>query len=1075
MIEIKLLSNRRFIYANRNQNIVITAENNATEIMVEFPDDYIKHSKRVDFVNSQGKTWTEALFVPEYKQYAADFNQLIFTFTLPNEVTTPGELKMQFIAYKPDESLTVVPFEVVPIYVDEAMACFKKNSKSNPDLLIMSYNQSTEALFLAQQSKGISKAAEEKIGQTVKESEDAKTEAAKAIKAAAEAKKIAGDTKGKLSEASDSAAEAKLNSERAVKTAEEARANIAEIQNSAEQAKNSAAKAVVSAQAAEEKATALIGASEQANAKADSALITATQAKQSAEAADRKADNVLTASEQAKAAAQSAESKAARAKSTADAVTLKIDAAKSQADYAKNRSEYATERADEAVSIANDATALATQAKNKANQAEQSAQLVHNLVSTAISDAENAMAVAKGIDAKANDAIGKAQSANETSAKAESKADTAIAEAREAKSFVAGINDISQSVEETAKAAVIKAEEAVGKAAKAETKAAESEVKAAQAIQMAEAAAQTAVEVIDIAAEAAAKSAIAASKSVEAERYAEQVYEAAVSADGAAKEAKSSAEEAAAKANEIESGFAVFKREIEVSLEKGSETGTGYFTPTEKDKLAGIEQGAQKNVQPDWNEKNENVAGYIRNKPEYTAENIGAATKEQGEKADNAEPAFEKNTAFNKYFGKEEGTVCEGNDERLSDPREPKAHTHDASEITGLNLNENQEPINIPAWAQQPNKPTYTADEVGAATAAQGTKADNAVPNTRKINGKALSGDITLTAAELGINIVAEPGESTKDLMTQKAVSNLGHYKATGRVYTQSIPAYNKGVYGNFYAHSNSGQKIMIKEKTDKLPLNALYFDLQVNFCDVDLYINGVKTRAFEYYVQVPYDGYYFDYQWRKVDEIYDYYTYGERISINQEDEVYAIITKGHDWFGIIAYDDDWQYEDDWDEEPHFYYSISIAVDSVAYGTVLHESTAYLPKEVELFDVKLKIGSTYYTIIENCLAVSNSNNTANYYGTGTMSIYYGTGILSYPYYIRLYAWLPGKDAAVEVIINLNNSVFTTTTAIRFEYKTTKPKIMRTSATTTAAAATTEHASGSTVTQKAHGLLYNPVR
>jgi hypothetical protein len=37
-----------------------------------------------------------------------------------------------------------------------------------------------------------------------------------------------------------------------------------------------------------------------------------------------------------------------------------------------------------------------------------------------------------------------------------------------------------------------------------------------------------------------------------------------------------------------------------------------------------------------------------------------------------------------------------------------------------------------------------------AATAEQGTKADNAVPNTRKINNKALSEDITLTPSDIG-------------------------------------------------------------------------------------------------------------------------------------------------------------------------------------------------------------------------------------------------------------------------------------------------------------------------------------
>ena len=40
------------------------------------------------------------------------------------------------------------------------------------------------------------------------------------------------------------------------------------------------------------------------------------------------------------------------------------------------------------------------------------------------------------------------------------------------------------------------------------------------------------------------------------------------------------------------------------------------------------------------------------------------------------EPAFSKNTAFNKNFGTAAGTVTEGNDSRLSDARTPLSHTH---------------------------------------------------------------------------------------------------------------------------------------------------------------------------------------------------------------------------------------------------------------------------------------------------------------------------------------------------------------------------------------------------------------
>jgi hypothetical protein len=57
-----------------------------------------------------------------------------------------------------------------------------------------------------------------------------------------------------------------------------------------------------------------------------------------------------------------------------------------------------------------------------------------------------------------------------------------------------------------------------------------------------------------------------------------------------------------------------------------------------------------------------------------------------------AEPAFTKNTAFNKNFGTTAGTVCQGNDSRLSNARP-------ASDVS--------------AWAKKPNKPTYTPTEVG--------------------------------------------------------------------------------------------------------------------------------------------------------------------------------------------------------------------------------------------------------------------------------------------------------------------------------------------------------------------------
>lgn len=48
------------------------------------------------------------------------------------------------------------------------------------------------------------------------------------------------------------------------------------------------------------------------------------------------------------------------------------------------------------------------------------------------------------------------------------------------------------------------------------------------------------------------------------------------------------------------------------------------------------------------------------------------------------EPKFNKNNAFNKDFGIDADTVCDGNDRRLSDKREPLDHTHLISQINGL-------------------------------------------------------------------------------------------------------------------------------------------------------------------------------------------------------------------------------------------------------------------------------------------------------------------------------------------------------------------------------------------------------
>ena len=48
------------------------------------------------------------------------------------------------------------------------------------------------------------------------------------------------------------------------------------------------------------------------------------------------------------------------------------------------------------------------------------------------------------------------------------------------------------------------------------------------------------------------------------------------------------------------------------------------------------------------------------------------------------EPVIIKNTAFNKDFGNTAGSVCEGNDTRLSDARTPLSHSHSLNDISDL-------------------------------------------------------------------------------------------------------------------------------------------------------------------------------------------------------------------------------------------------------------------------------------------------------------------------------------------------------------------------------------------------------
>ena len=82
------------------------------------------------------------------------------------------------------------------------------------------------------------------------------------------------------------------------------------------------------------------------------------------------------------------------------------------------------------------------------------------------------------------------------------------------------------------------------------------------------------------------------------------------------------------------------------------------------------------------NEVVEGLAGHQseQNTSAHNVSNISGLQAALNEK----EYMFSKNTAFNKNFGTTLGTVCQGNDSRLSDARIPIAHTHTVSNVSGL-------------------------------------------------------------------------------------------------------------------------------------------------------------------------------------------------------------------------------------------------------------------------------------------------------------------------------------------------------------------------------------------------------
>lgn len=137
----------------------------------------------------------------------------------------------------------------------------------------------------------------------------------------------------------------------------------------------------------------------------------------------------------------------------------------------------------------------------------------------------------------------------------------------------------------------------------------------------------------------------------------------------------------------------------------------------------------------------------------------------------------------------------------------------------------------IPAWAKEPNKPSYSASDVGA------------VPTTRTVNGKKLSGNITLNASDvgalpIGINIpviqyIANEslmpetptegvlyliGDEPEKVMITFNIDSNSYQAIEGMTWGEWVESeYNTGghqIIGD-YIYTESGSNTIVKDRND--------------------------------------------------------------------------------------------------------------------------------------------------------------------------------------------------------------------------------------------------------------------
>ncbi len=192
-----------------------------------------------------------------------------------------------------------------------------------------------------------------------------------------------------------------------------------------------------------------------------------------------------------------------------------------------------------------------------------------------------------------------------------------------------------------------------------------------------------------------------------------------------------------------------------------------------------------------------------------------------------AEPEFSKNGAFNKDFGSGNNTVCEGDDARLSNDRDPTTHTHTFTSLTS-------KPTTMAGYSISDTKANFnTALSNGTFLFSGDVVGDTGTPAIQHNGGTPVlqSGS---TAAEirslLGVDIAGtinynHPAVNSSnmhlDWSTDRGATNIHANNYVNTVYSHPTTAGNKhlptgGAVGQELENSASGTGVWVNRKWDK-------------------------------------------------------------------------------------------------------------------------------------------------------------------------------------------------------------------------------------------------------------------